>query len=99
MIAFHHPAGFAGLNRGSSRGWHLVLLFDTSLRLRGALLALVFVFALSSLVSRLQMRACVATHVALHAKRAVASLKSALERCGVAASATEVMMADTVTMD
>ena len=35
------------------------------------------------------MRACVATHVALHAKRAVASLKSALERCGVAASATE----------
>ena len=37
-----------------------------------------------------------ATHVALHAKRAVASSKGALERCGVAASAAEVMMADTV---
>jgi len=58
----------------------------------------VFVFAFPSLVSRLQMRACVAAHVALHAKRAVASLKGALERCGVAASAAEVMMADTVTM-
>jgi len=45
------------------------------------------------------MRACVATHVALHAKRAVASFKGALERCGVAALAAEVMMADTVQIE
>ena len=37
------------------------------------------------------MCARVATHVALHAKRAVASLKGTFERCGVAALATEVM--------
>jgi hypothetical protein len=86
--------------------------------LRGTLLALLFVFDLASLVSRLQMcpsvathvgmhiavqfvfalvrlvswmrmRACVATHVALYTERAVASLKGAFERCGVAALATE----------
>jgi hypothetical protein len=57
------------------------------------------VFALVRLVSRWQMSTCVATHVALQAKRAVASLKGAFERCGVAALATEVMMADAVQMD
>jgi hypothetical protein len=96
MMILPLPAGFAGLNQGSSRRRHL-LLFDR-LWLRGSLLALFVAFALASLVSRLQMSACVAAHVALHAERAVASLKGALERCGVAVSATEVMMAGTVQM-
>ena len=65
----------------------------------GMHLAIQFLFALVRLVSRLHMYACVATHVALHAKRAVASFKGAFERCGVAALATEVMMADTVQMN
>jgi hypothetical protein len=95
MMILPLPAGFAGLNQGSSRRRHL-LLFGR-LWLRGSLLALFVAFALASLVSRLQMSACVASHVALYAERAVASLKGALERCGVAVSATEVMMAGTIT--
>jgi len=78
MMILPLPAGFAGLNQGSSRRRHL-LLFDR-LWLRGSLLALFVAFARESLVSRLQMSACVASHVALHAERAVASLKGALER-------------------
>jgi len=65
----------------------------------GMHLAVQFVFALVRLVSRLRMCTCVATHVALHAKRAVAPVKGAFKRCGVAALATEVMMADTVQMN
>jgi len=47
--------------------------------LGGAFVALVFAFALSRLVSRLQMSARVAAHIALHAKRPVAPFESAFE--------------------
>jgi hypothetical protein len=70
-----------GVCWGSSRLWYLRLL--DSLWLGRALLALFLTFALTSIVPRLQMRTCVATHVALDAKCAVASLKGASECCGV----------------
>ena len=40
------------------------------------------------------MSACVAAHVALNAKRPIASLECALERCGITLSADEMMVAD-----
>jgi hypothetical protein len=62
--------------------WYLRLL-DSLWWLGRALLALFFTFALASIVPRLQMRACVATHVALDAECAVASLMGTSECCGV----------------
>jgi hypothetical protein len=44
-----------------------------------AFLVLFFTFALASIVPQLQMRTCVAAHVALDAKCAVTSLKGASE--------------------
>jgi hypothetical protein len=77
----YHGDPSHGVCWGSSRLWYLRLL--DSLWLGRALLALFVTFALTSIVPRLQMRTCVATHVALHAKCAVASLKGTSECCGV----------------